>query len=110
METINRVELQGTVGNVRIQEAGERKVLHISVVTNRVGRNREGENFVEASWHNVEAWEGPNIADFSKIVKGCGVHLSGRLRYSKYTGNDKVERTAVDIVASRLELVEDSVA
>lgn len=110
METINKVELQGTVGNVRIQEAGERKVVHFSLVTNRVGRNREGENFVEASWHSVEAWEGPNIADFSRIVKGSNVHLTGRLRYSKYTGSDKVERTSVDVIASRLEIVEDGAA
>ena len=96
METINRVELQGTVGNVRMQEAGERKVLHFSLVTNRIGRNR--------------AWEGQNIADLDKIVKGCNVHVFGRIRYSKYVGSDNVERTGTDIIASKLELVEDGAA
>ncbi len=110
METINRVELQGTVGNIRMQEAGERKVLHFSLVTNRVGRNKDGENIVESCWHNVEAWEGPNIADFSKIVKGCNVHLFGRIRYSKYVGSDKIERTGTDIIATKLEIVEDGAA
>ena len=86
METINRVELQGTVGNVRMQEAGERKVLHFSLVTNRVSRNKDGENIVEACWHNVEAWEGKNIADLTKIDKGSNVHLFGRIRYTKYVG------------------------
>ena len=92
METINRVELQGTVGNVRMQEAGERKVLHFSLVTNRVSRNKDGENIVEACWHNVEAWEGKNIADLTKIDKGSNVHLFGRIRYTKYVGADKIER------------------
>ncbi len=110
METINRVELQGTVGNVRIQEAGDRKVLHFSLVTNRVARNREGENIVETCWHNVEAWEGQNIADFDRIAKGSNVHVYGRIRYSKYVGNDKIERTSTDIIASKLELVEDGAA
>ncbi len=110
METINRVELQGTVGNVRLQEAGDRKVIHFSLVTNRVARNREGENIVETCWHNVEAWEGQNIADLDRIVKGCNVHVSGRIRYSKYVGNDKIERTSTDIIASKLELVEDGAA
>ncbi len=110
METINRVELQGTVGNVRIQEAGDRRVLHFSLVTNRVARNREGENIVETCWHNVEAWEGQNIADLDRIVKGSNVHLSGRIRYSKYVGNDNIERTSTDIIASKLELVEDGAA
>lgn len=110
METINRVELQGTVGNVRMQEAGERKVLHFSLVTNRVGRNKDGENIVESCWHNVEAWEGQNIADLAKIVKGCNVHLFGRIRYSKYVGSDKIERTGTDIIATKLEIVEDGAA
>ena len=110
METINRVELQGTVGNIRMQEAGERKVLHFSLVTNRVGRNKDGENIVESCWHNVGAWEGPNIADFSKIVKGCNGHLFGRIRYSKYVGSDKIERTGTDIIATKLEIVEDGAA
>lgn len=110
METINRVELQGVVGNVRLQEAGERQVLHFSLVTNRVGRNKEGDNIVEANWHNVEAWEGKNIADLSKIVKGSCVHLIGRIRYTKYVGADKVERIGTDIIAVRLEIVDDDAA
>lgn len=110
METINRVELQGTVGNVRMQEAGERKVLHFSLVTNRVARNRDGENVVESCWHNVEAWEGQNIADLEKIVKGSNVHLWGRIRYSKYVGSDNVERTGTEIIASKLEMAEDGAA
>lgn len=110
METINRVELQGTVGNARMQEAGERKVLHFSLVTNRVSRNKDGENIVEACWHNVEAWEGKNIADLTKIDKGSNVHLFGRIRYTKYVGADKIERIGTDIIASRLEMVDDDVA
>lgn len=110
METINRVELQGTVGFTRLQEAGERKVLHFSLVTNRVGRDKEGNNFVETTWHNVEAWEGANIADLGLIVKGTAVHLIGRIRYTRYTGADKVERTATDIVATRLEIIDADAA
>lgn len=106
MESINKVELQGNVGNIRIQEAGEKKVAHISLATNRVARNRDGESYVEASWHSIEAWEGQNIADFGKIAKGCWLHVTGRLKYSKYTGNDNVERTTVDIVASKLEVLD----
>ena len=55
MESINRIEILGNVGNIRIQEAGETRAIHLSVVTNRVARNKAGENYVEATWHHVEA-------------------------------------------------------
>lgn len=110
MESINKVELQGNVGNIRIQEAGDRKVAHISLATNRVARNKDGESFVEASWHSIEAWEGPNVADFGKISKGCWIHVIGRLKYSKYTGNDNVERTSVDIVATKLDVLDTNLS
>ncbi|MGN0191123.1 MAG: single-stranded DNA-binding protein [Candidatus Cryptobacteroides sp.] len=106
MESINRVEILGNVGNIRIQEAGERKVIHLSVVTNRVARNRNGENYVETTWHHVEAWEGQqNIVDFQKITKGCWVRAVGRLKTNSYTNSDNVEKYTMDIVASRLEVV-----
>ncbi len=108
METINKVELQGNVGNVRIQMAGERRVVHFSLATNRVTRSKEGENVVEASWHNVEAWEGQGIDNVDKVTKGCALHVLGRLRYAKYTGTDKVERTSTDIIATKVELVGDN--
>ena len=106
MESINRVEIMGNVGNIRIQEAGEKRVIHISVVTNRVARNRNGENYVETTWHHVEAWEGQaNIVDFSKITKGCWVRATGRLKTNSYTTSDNVEKYTMDIVANKLEVV-----
>lgn len=110
METINKVELQGTVGFTKLLEAGEKKVLHFSLVTNRVGRDKGGNNFVETSWHNMEAWEGPNIPDLTKIVKGTTVHVLGRLRYTRYIGSDNVERTATDIVVTRLDILDATAA
>ena len=107
MESVNRIEILGNVGNIRIQEAGESRAIHLSVVTNRVARNKNGENYVEATWHYVEAWENQaTIADFSTITKGCWVRVIGRIKNNKYTGSDKIERYTTDIVANRLEVVD----
>lgn len=105
METINKVEILGNVGFVKIQKAGERQVIHLSVATTRVARNKSGENLVETTWHNVEAWEGENIADFPKITKGAWVRVLGRLRTSKYTTSENVEKYSTEIVANLLEVV-----
>ena len=107
MESVNRIEILGNVGNIRIQEAGESRAIHLSVVTNRVARNKNGENSVEATWHYVEAWENQaNIADFSTITTGGWVRVIGRIKNNKYTGSDKIERYTTDIVANRLEVVD----
>ena len=64
------------------------------------------ENYVETTWHHVEAWEGQaNIVDFSKITKGCWVRVTGRLKTNSYTTSDNVEKYTMDIVANKLEVV-----
>ena len=49
-------------------------------------KDREGAAVIDTSWHSVVAWEGKNIHGLDKIVRGTKVHVTGRLRYQKYTG------------------------
>lgn len=55
----------------------------------------------------MTAWEGKNIANLSKVEKGDKVHILGRLRNQKFIGNDGVERTAYDVLASKLEILDE---
>ena len=105
MEQINRIELRGTVGTVRVQEVGETHVAKISLVTEFVYKGREGEPVIETTWHYITAWEGRNMMDLSTIRKGSKLQVLGRLRGQHYTGNDGVERYSYEILASRMELV-----
>ena len=101
---IARLAVVGSVGN----GATLRLFSDIKGVKYTEGRNKAGENYVEATWHHVEAWEGQsNIADFSKITKGCWVRVVGRIKNNKYTNSENVEKYTVDVVANRLEVVEE---
>lgn len=105
MEQMNKVELRGYVGNVRISDTAEQKAITFSLVTNYAYVGRNGGN-VESTWHNVVAWPGRNVCDFSLIEKGRKVEVSGRLRTRKYVGSDGLEHSMTEIVARKLTAIE----
>ena len=101
-QNLNRIELKGNVGNIRISETGAGKVARFSLATNYIYPNRENETVVETTWHNIVAWEGKNIRSVERITKGEKVYVSGRLRTAKFTGNDGEDRQVYEVVASKL--------
>ena len=103
-EFLNRVELRGRVGHdPRVTSVGDAEVARFSLATNEAFRGKNGDLREETTWHNITAWAGRNIMDFKEIRKGSFVSLIGRLRNSRFTGNDGTERSVVEVVAGRLE-------
>ena len=107
MEHINKVEIRGNVGTVRMNEHNGKKVVNFSVVTDFLYKSREGIPLSETTWHNVVAWSGKDIVDLELITKGAQVHVCGRIRANKYTSADGVEKFFYEIMASRLQIVTD---
>ncbi|MCR5244409.1 MAG: single-stranded DNA-binding protein [Bacteroidales bacterium] len=107
MEQINKIELRGLVGAVRIQEVGERKVAHFTVATSLAYTNKDGMAVIETQWHNVNAWEGRYITCLDQLKKGDKVGPIGRLRYSRFTGEDGQEHNSTEILAYRLVILQD---
>ena len=108
MEHINKVEIRGNVGAVRLNEHNGKKVANLSVITELLYKSREAGAVSEATWHNVVAWSGKEIADLDMISKGTTIHVTGRIRTSKYTSADGVEKFFYEILASRLTIVNDT--
>lgn len=107
MEQLNRIELRGSVGFVRQQVVNGRMVAHLSVATNYVYKDRNGDPVIETTWHNVSAWEGKACPNLGKIEKGCKVYVQGRLRGQRYTDSEGIERYSFEVVAYQLNLLED---
>ena len=105
MEQLNRIELRGNVGTVRGQEFNGAHVGRISIATNYVYKDREGNPVIETTWHNVCVWEGRNFNDFREIRKGAMVCVEGRLRNIKYTASDGTDRHLTEVLANRLNIV-----
>lgn len=106
MEQINKIELRGNVGNVKIQEFGGNEAIRFSLATNYAFKGKDGVPVIETTWHNVTAWSGKGMPDFHKILKGSLVQVSGRLRCQKFEGQDKIERQIYEVVANRLSIIE----
>ena len=85
MEQLNKIELRGTVGIVRIKSFEGRQMARFSLATNFAYFDRNNEGVIETSWHNIIVWEGKDMPDLNKIEKGATVYVCGRLRIQKYT-------------------------
>ena len=108
MEQLNQIKLRGTVGFVRQQNVNGRMVVHLSVATNYVYKDRNGDPVIETTWHNVTAWEGKSFTNLAKFEKGCKVEVEGRLRSQRYTESEGIERYAYEVVAYQLKLIEEA--
>lgn len=106
MGQLNRIEIRGIIGSVRIQNVGDTKVANISVATNYSYTAKDGGMVIETTWHYVTAWEGREIKNLDQLQKGFWIHIIGRLRNRKYVAADGTERIAYDIVASKVVIME----
>lgn len=105
MEQLNKVELIGVVGSVRTQTIDGLQQARIMLATNYAYKNKEGELVIETTWHNITAWEGRNMPDFSEIQKGTNLKVIGRLRYERYTTPEGHEVAHTDVMAHKIEFV-----
>lgn len=102
MEQLNRIELRGNVGNVRLSNVGESLVARFSLATNFMYKGREGDAVIETTWHNIVAWNGKGMPDLKKIEKGMPLYVCGRLRTSRFTGSDGTEKQVYEVVANKI--------
>ena len=105
-KSINRVELQGRVGTVRVQSIGEQMVSTFSLQTNHFYTLKDGSLKVcETTWHCISAYESEDVVT-KGLTRGSLVHLEGRLRTNRYTAADGSERTFTEVLATSLKVLD----
>ena len=102
---INRVELQGRVGTVRISSVHDCQVANFSVMTQHDYENVEGSKIVEATWMAVSAFKSQKVC-LDSLTRGSVVHLTGRLRNNKYIDASGNERVFTEVIATSLMVLE----
>ena len=109
-QQLNRIELRGHVGNVRVRQfENNNSVANFSLVTNFMYKSKEGNGVVETMWHNVVAWSGKGMPeDLNSITKGSSVYVVGRLRNSSYINSDGEHRNYIEVVASQVSFEENN--
>ena len=101
---INRVELQGRVGTVRISPVHDTIVANFSVMTEHMYQTSDGNKVVEATWMCVAAFEGGEVIILS-LPRGSIVHLPGRLRTNRYIDASGCEKVFTEVLASSLKVL-----
>ena len=105
-KSINRVELQGRVGTVRVQSIGEQMVSTFSLQTNHFYTLTDGSSKgCETTWHCISAYESEDVVT-KGLTRGSLVHLEGRLRTNRYTAADGSERTFTEVLATSLKVLD----
>ena len=109
MEHINRIELQGRIGTVRTNEYNGSRVANFSVATEFLYKSKDGTAINELTWHNIVMWEGKETPRVENIAVGLPVYVSGRMRTSKYTTSEGVEKHFYEILAYKVRILGDEV-
>jgi single-strand DNA-binding protein len=74
---------------------------------NRVQRNKEsGELQKETDWFNIVAWDRLAETCNTYLRKGSKVFIEGRMQSRSYTDKDGVKRTAWDVIASDMQMLD----
>jgi single-strand DNA-binding protein len=80
-------------------------ITKFSLAVNRVTKSASGERQEETQWFNIVTFRQLAETCNTYLHKGSKVFIEGRLQMRKYTGNDGVERTAVEVIANDMEML-----
>ena len=105
--SVNKVILVGHVGGdpePRYTASGT-AVVNISVATNEVRRDAEGNELKSTEWHRIVLWA--KQAEFvgNYVKKGQLVYIDGRLQTRTWEDRNKIERKTTEIVADNITLL-----
>ena len=106
MEFLNRIEIQGIVGSVKIIPVGDTRVARFSVCTETTYKGTAG-IVIDCCWFQVSAWESEKITCLGQIEKGKAVRVSGRVRVQRYADNEGIERQCWEVMAREVELMKE---
>ena len=107
--TLNRIEILGHVGNIRVSTFEDRHSVNLSVITNYIYKGRDAP-VVEEMWFNITGWEGKAISteNLNALARGSLVRVLGGMRERTYTGTDDTVKKVTEVVASTIEIVKDT--
>lgn len=99
--SINKVILVGNLGRdpeIRHTTSGA-KIVHLSVATSDVWKDKNGERQEKTEWHRVVIFN-TGLADFAEraLKKGTKVYIEGALQTRKFTDASGAEKFSTEVV------------
>ena len=106
---LNKIMLIGNLGRdpEMTYTSGGKAITKFSLAVSRRRRNRDtGDSVEETQWFNVVAWDQLAETCDKFLHKGSKAYIEGRITSRKYTDKDGVERTAWEVTATEMELLD----
>lgn len=104
MNSINIVILAGNLGKDPefFQPEGKKSVCVMSIATNNIWYDSNGERQSRTDWHKIITWG--RIAEIcaSHLCKGSWVHIQGRISTNTWITNEGKKISEKEIVAERV--------
>ena len=107
MQFLNKIEIQGIVGNSSIQKVADTRLCRFSVVTELAYKGNDGTNIIETTWFSCQVFEGTGICNLDAITRGAIVHIIGRLKCNRYVDANGNDRVQYEIVARKVEVMKE---
>jgi single-strand DNA-binding protein len=102
----NQVVLVGrAVGDAQTKKVGSTQVTSFRVVTNRYVKKKNGEGEEKATYVDCEAWEKRSEYAESRVKKGVGLLITGRLESDEWTDKQTgAKRSRLKVYVENLQV------
>ena len=109
---LNKIMLIGNLGRdpeLNVTAEGT-PVTKFTLAVNRYSKTSTGERKEETEWFNIVAWR--QLAEICEryLHKGSKVYIEGRLTQRKYTDREGIQRTAVEVIANDMKMLDSKSA
>jgi single-strand DNA-binding protein len=81
-------------------------VVNVSLATNEVYTNKEGEKVEKTEWHRLVFWR--QVAEIAGqyLHKGATIYVEGTLRYRTWTDDEARERFTCEVEVKELSMLD----
>jgi single-strand DNA-binding protein len=105
--SVNKVILVGRLGadpEVRNSQSGL-AIAKISLATTERVKDKDGNWNESTEWHRITAFGKTAETAGQYLVKGRQIYIEGRLKTSKYTDKNGVEKYSTEVVCERMQFL-----
>ena len=107
MQFLNKIEIQGIVGNSSIQKVADTRLCRLSVAVDYANKGNDGTNIIESTWFSVSVISEKDMTDLEAITRGAIVHVIGRLKCNRYVDANGNDRVQYEIVARKVDVMKE---
>ena len=105
---LNKVQIIGNLGadpDMRFTQQGT-AVTTMRLAVSRSWKGQSGQLQEETEWFRVQAWNKMAEVCNQYLSKGSRIYVEGRLKTSKYTDREGVERYSTDVVMEEMIMLD----